>query len=46
MPHLLRDLIGATGSLLWPVHRPLAVIVLRWAADAPDLKSMLEPTLA
>ena len=46
MTHLFKDLAGATGSLLWPLHRPTAVWMLAWAADAGDLDQLAGPTHA
>jgi hypothetical protein len=44
MARLLKDLAGATATLFWPVSRPLAVVVLAWAADAHDLPPGGHPT--
>lgn len=46
MTYLLKDLAGATGTLLWPVHRPTAVWMLAWAGGAPDLEDLRDPTQA
>jgi hypothetical protein len=46
MTHLLKDLAGATGSLLWPLHRPTALRMLAWAGDAGDLEQLGGPTPA
>ena len=44
MANLFKDLLGATATLLWPVHREFAVYVLTWAGDAHDLQALQSPT--
>ena len=44
MAGLIKDLAGATATLVWPVSRPLAVVVLAWAAGAEELPGRPVPT--